>query len=528
VGQEDRSFTYRGADRRGRSPLTIAPIPVTRLLLFGNAVTAVALGLPLLAAYLLGRTLPAELFRSTQVLSSCLFAGTGLLCLVSWRLVGYARFAYLGGSFALFGLLTVPLPLVEGLLPDGDRTGLLPPLARAAVAGAAVALAARTLRSPAVDSRLRPARLMAEFAGCACLTYLILVALVDGTAGVDRTLSYLSIELIITVLWLAAGLAFVRRARGGQIGSWPGCIMLLIGGQELLRFVSVPHPRPWVFAASTLLLIASSAGLAGAGQTLLTILRRQDSSVLRLSVDLRASEGRLAGAMDRQEERLHDVRSALAAIRCANGTLHRYAARLDERTKATLETALTQELSRLEGLVDPTIDNPFVNFRLADLLGPLVEAERSQGSEILLHVGELCAHGRPTDTAAVVQNLIVNARRYAPGSVIVINAGEQDGRVRLQVEDSGPGIPEREHAAVFERGVRGTTSAGVTGTGLGLFVSSRLMAEQHGSLSLRNGAAGGACFVLDLPAADGEPPAGPPLRDGAPAQLLTGGEHGSD
>ena len=73
------------------------------------------------------------------------------------------------------------------------------------------------------------------------------------------------------------------------------------------------------------------------------------------------------------------------------------------------------------------------------------------------------------------------------------------------MEDSGPGIPERERAAVFERGVRGSTSVGVDGTGLGLFVSRRLMAEQHGNLRLRSGAAGGACFVLDLPAAVSDP-----------------------
>jgi light-regulated signal transduction histidine kinase (bacteriophytochrome) len=139
------------------------------------------------------------------------------------------------------------------------------------------------------------------------------------------------------------------------------------------------------------------------------------------------------------------------------------------------------------------------------VLGPLVATESMLGSEILLHVGDLAAHGRPLDTAAVVQNLLVNARRYAPGSVITVNAVQTGDRVQLQVEDSGPGIPERERAAVFERGVRGSTSRGVEGTGLGLFVSRRLMAEQHGSLRLRSGAAGGACFVIELPAATIDP-----------------------
>jgi hypothetical protein len=87
-----------------------ATYSIPQLLLAGNLVAAVALGLPLLAAYLGDRTLPPELYTGTQVLASCLFACTGLLCLVGWRLLGYARSAYVGGAFAVFGILTAPLP----------------------------------------------------------------------------------------------------------------------------------------------------------------------------------------------------------------------------------------------------------------------------------------------------------------------------------------------------------------------------------------------------------------------------------
>ena len=288
----------------------------------------------------------------------------------------------------------------------------------------------------------------------------------------------------------------------GRQGMWCGATMLLVGAQAVLRVLCVYAPNNWIFPAGTLMLVAAGAAMAGAGKGLLDLMHHQDRSLLRLSVDLQATEHQIAGERDRRQEQLHDVRSALAAIRCANGTLYRYAERLDERTKSTLVEALTKELGRLEGLVDPTISHPMIDFSLQELLGPLVATESSLGSEILLHVGDLAVHGRPVDTAAVVQNLLVNARRYAPGSVITVNASRRDGRVEIQVEDSGPGIPERERACVFERGMRGNTSQGVDGTGLGLFVSRRLMAEQHGSLHLRSGAAGGACFVLDLPAAD--------------------------
>jgi signal transduction histidine kinase len=461
----------------------------------------------MLTAYLLGQAMPIQLFRSTQVLASCLFACTGVLCLVCWRLIGHAQAAYTGCVFLAFGVLTVPLPLVAALLPDSSHSGLIAPLARGAVSLAVLALVARGLRSAQVDSALRPTRLLVSALGVAAVLYAIFVSVLLSFQETGQTPEVLTVETIVALGWLAAGVVCCDRGRRGLMKPWVGFALVLMSVQEVLRFLTVLVPTPWMFAAGTLLLVAAGVAIAGSGTDLHFALRDKDRSLLNLSVDLRASESRIEGERERREEQLHDVRSALAAIRCANGTLHKYAARLDERTKAVLDDALMKELTRLEGLVDPTVSNPLVDFRLDELLAPLVAAEVNQGSEILLHVGNLSAHGRPFDTAAVLQNLIVNARRYAPGSVLSISASRVADRVMLQVEDSGPGIPERERALVFERGVRGSSSVGVPGTGLGLFVSSRLMAEQQGSLKLRAGAAGGACFVLDLPA--GELPAEP-------------------
>ncbi len=500
-----QDFDYQGADRRRRSPQLTAPYSVPQLLLVGNVVAAVALGLPLLAAYAGDRLLPPELYTGTQVLGSCFFACAGVLCLVGWRLVGYARSAYVGCAFAFFGVLTAPLPLVGDLLPDGGQPGLSAPLARAAISLGALSLAARTGCSADIVSRLRPTRLLAGAGAIAAASYAVLVVLLGAVGAPDRLPFFAWTIAIIAACWLTVGSWFVVLAFQGRQGMWSGLAILLVGGQVVLRVLCVHAPATWMFPAGTLLLVAAGAALAGAGKGLVDVLRHQDRNQLRLSVDLQASEDQIAGERDRQQEQLHDVRSALAAIRCANGTLNRYAERLDPRTKATLVDALTKELGRLEGLVDPTVGQPMTDFGLDAALGPLVATEASLGSEIHLNVGDLAVHGRPVDTAAVVQNLLVNARRYAPGSVITVHASARDGRIEIQVEDSGPGIPERERACIFERGVRGSTAHGSEGTGLGLFVSRRLMAEQQGTLRLRTGAAGGACFVLDLPAAERVP-----------------------
>ena len=73
-------------------------------------------------------------------------------------------------------------------------------------------------------------------------------------------------------------------------------------------------------------------------------------------------------------------------------------------------------------------------------------------------------------------------------------------RILVRVHDDGPGIPRGDRARVFERQGRAAT-AGPGGSGLGLFVASRLMDDQHGALVLEDGDAG-TSFVLSLPALD--------------------------
>ncbi len=88
--------------------------------------------------------------------------------------------------------------------------------------------------------------------------------------------------------------------------------------------------------------------------------------------------------------------------------------------------------------------------------------------------------GHPILLRELLNNLVDNALRYTPrgGSVTVRVAGGE-GRVFLEVEDSGPGIPEGERELVFERFYR-VLGTGVDGSGLGLPIV-REIADQHGA-----------------------------------------------
>ena len=97
----------------------------------------------------------------------------------------------------------------------------------------------------------------------------------------------------------------------------------------------------------------------------------------------------------------------------------------------------------------------------------------------------------------MVGNLMDNACKWARGEVRVTLAGE-DGRLRLSVDDDGPGLAPEARARVFDRGRR--LDEAVPGSGLGLAIVGDVAELYGGSVSLGESDLGGLRAVLDLPA----------------------------
>ena len=123
-------------------------------------------------------------------------------------------------------------------------------------------------------------------------------------------------------------------------------------------------------------------------------------------------------------------------------------------------------------------------------------------------------------------NLLSNAIKYTPpGGTIVTTVTSRDGSAVVSVADDGPGVPESQRDAIFERFDRGdaTISRRATGAGLGLAIA-RDLAELHGGrLTVGTSSLGGALFLLTVPL---QPPSGveadAAASDAFPASLLEG------
>ncbi len=213
----------------------------------------------------------------------------------------------------------------------------------------------------------------------------------------------------------------------------------------------------------------------------------------------------------------HEVNNPLAAIRMEAELL----ARSTQDTDASAAAAtIVREVDRAARIVRSLLrlarraDSTPVRVQLNELVRDVAEIRQrvlradnievrtrmDQGAESVLGLGQ--------ELQQVVINLMTNAEhavRGRPNAVIELATEGREGWVRLTVEDSGPGVPRDVRSRIFDPFF--TTKSPDEGSGLGLSICQRVVAEVGGRIWLEDSEAlGGAKFVVELPAA--------PLHDG--------------
>ena len=162
-----------------------------------------------------------------------------------------------------------------------------------------------------------------------------------------------------------------------------------------------------------------------------------------------------------------------------------------ERMRRLTEQLL--DLSQLDARRVTVNPEPLV---IRDALAEIVEATVPRDLQVELDVDpRVVAAVDPMVLDRIISNLVINASRYGIPP-IVLSAEAQDRRLRIAVEDHGPGIPEGLRPHIFERFAR---SADARGPGLGLTIARAYARIHGGELVLAPPRTAGARFVLTVP-----------------------------
>lgn len=105
-------------------------------------------------------------------------------------------------------------------------------------------------------------------------------------------------------------------------------------------------------------------------------------------------------------------------------------------------------------------------------------------------------------TAEALFNILDNAVKYSPaGTSVLIRIQTLYSFVRVEIEDQGIGIPREEYHKIFKRFYRGQDAAvqKTEGSGVGLYLSRKILEDQGGTLTVKAAKKQGSVFVAQLP-----------------------------
>jgi two-component system, OmpR family, sensor histidine kinase KdpD len=212
----------------------------------------------------------------------------------------------------------------------------------------------------------------------------------------------------------------------------------------------------------------------------------------------------------------HDLKTPLAAVLGAAGTLRDLSSALSDGEKADLLATIVDEAERLNRFISNLLDmtklesGAIVPNAAPHDIGEIVGSALRRAGKILAHHNvelELAADLPMLDLDAVLFeqvlfNLLDNAAKYSPqGTTIRIQSWRDRDSVHLQILDEGDGIPPAELEQIFDKFYRVEKGDQVrAGTGLGLAISRGFVEAMHGTITAANRTdRSGAVFAMRLP-----------------------------
>ena len=262
--------------------------------------------------------------------------------------------------------------------------------------------------------------------------------------------------------------------------------------------------------------VEESRLMAAAADQIAQAIRRQALMASAAELEIARRSDALKSAL--LDSVSHDLRTPLATIRAAAGTLADQSIDLSDTDRIRLGEAIDAEAHRLNRLVGNLLDmsrieggelHPDVELvPVASIVEPVVDrlaaALASHRLDLDLDESLPPVWADPLLLDQVLTNLLENAAKYAPAGArisVSAQAGDAGRMLRLAVEDSGSGVPDRLQTHLFEKFFRAPQAAGAgqRGTGLGLSVVRGLVMAMGGTVRAGNSRLGGLAITIELP-----------------------------
>ena len=301
----------------------------------------------------------------------------------------------------------------------------------------------------------------------------------------------------------------------GRTGRSPLSFEVRRGGDTILDVFAQEMPDGG-FVMSFTDVTAERAALEGLSRANETLEARVMERTLELEDALAHAERANASRSRFVAAASHDLLQPLSAAKLFISSIGDEG--LGNHAREALDKAQNALLS-VEGILDALLDiSKLESGRAAVSVGP-VHLDRllaqlqdefraiaaARGLRLTVLRCSAVVESDPSYLRRILQNLIGNAIRYTPAGRVVVGARRRQGGVRLEVWDTGPGIPEEEQNNIFKEFHRLNARASASeGMGLGLAIVERACGLLGHPLGLNSVVGRGTCFMVQVPLAMGD------------------------
>jgi signal transduction histidine kinase len=210
----------------------------------------------------------------------------------------------------------------------------------------------------------------------------------------------------------------------------------------------------------------------------------------------------------------HELRTPLAAILGMSRTLQHRAGEVDERTQREFLSSIIERGRQLQRLVEDLllssadIEVHASPIDFAELVTAAVRDARATSENATVEVrveGRISVLADGGRLRQVVDNLITNAVKHAPGSPVRVVTGTDGDAAWIEVGDDGPGMTREQVARVFDPfyQVDSSDNRASGGVGLGLYISKRIVEAHKGHIDMWSTEGEGTTVRFEIPK---EPP----------------------
>ena len=209
----------------------------------------------------------------------------------------------------------------------------------------------------------------------------------------------------------------------------------------------------------------------------------------------------------------HELRSPLTSVKGFSATLLNRWDRFDDEQRKQLVETIHTDAERMSRIVTEVLDLARIESNrielhmtdvpLAELCQQALEDSAAHGgsARVTIDVPEdLVANMDRERMLHVFSNIIENAVKFSDEGPITVTGERRGADVCISVSDQGVGIEHERLSEVFSGPAPGGQKATPTGTGLGMYLSRRLVELHHGEITVESTQNEGSTFTVRLPA----------------------------